>query len=61
MARAWRIVLWIAFGMLVLGILLAGTGMLTGASIERAWETLGLQQRADSFLDAIRKLPFFSF
>ena len=61
MARAWRIVLWIAFGMLVLGILLAGTGMLTGASIERAWETLGLQQRANLFLDAIRKLPFFSF
>lgn len=40
MTRAWRVVLWIVMALLAAGIVLAGAGWLTGASLPRMAELL---------------------
>jgi len=40
MTRAWRVVLWIVLALLAAGIVLAGAGWLTGASLPRMAELL---------------------
>ena len=58
MAKIWRVVLFVALAMLVLGILTGGAGLLTGASVQRAWEGLALQQRFDELMASLRNIPF---
>ena len=52
MARIWKFVLAAALVLLVCGVILAGTGLLTGASPERVWTGLngwdGLKASAES-------------
>ena len=40
MARIWRIVAWIAAGLLIVGVVLGAAGLLTGASLDRMAYTL---------------------
>lgn len=54
MAKIWRIVLISVLVLLVAGALLAGAGLLTGASPERVWTALGLEVRIGSVLEAAR-------
>ena len=41
MSRVWKWILAVALSLLVIGVLLAGTGLITGARAARVWEDLG--------------------
>ena len=57
MTRIWKYVLLVILALLVLGILLGGTGLITGASIERTRKVLQLDLRLDSLRSMLRSLP----
>ena len=59
MAKIWKYVLIAALGLLAFGVLLGGTGLLTGASPERIWADLGLQTRLTAFLEFLQRIPLF--
>ena len=60
MARIWKWMLALALSLLVLGLLLAGTGLITGARAARVWEDLGgadgLWAAADALWNELRAL-----
>lgn len=59
MARAWRLMILVILGVLILGVLMAGAGLLTGASVERTWTALALDQRLNALAGSVRALlPF---
>ena len=57
MAKIWKYVLILALVLLAFGVLLAGTGLLTGASFSRVWSALALNQRLNIILENFRSLP----
>ena len=63
MGKAWKIVLIVALVLVVAGVLLAGTGLITGASVERVLVGIrgleGLETEAEAFWD--RLLGLLSF
>ena len=60
MARLWKYVLILSLLMISFGILVGGTGILTGASVSRVMTNLNLAQRFDSVVQNIRALPFWN-
>ena len=53
--KIWKYVLIAVLSLLAFGVLLGGTGLLTGASLERTWADLDLQTRLNTVLEL---LPF---
>ncbi len=53
MSRVWRIVLWIALSLVILGAVLFGAALLTGASFQRIGELVfGGQAELEAWLQA---------
>ena len=59
MAKIWKYVLIAALGLLAFGVLLGGTGLLTGASLERVWADLGIETRLNALLEFLRRFSLF--
>ena len=57
--KIWKYVLIAVLSLLAFGVLLGGTGLLTGASLERMWADLDLQTRLNTLLEILRKFPLF--
>ena len=57
--KIWKYVLITALGLLAFGVLLGGTGLLTGASLERTWADLDLQTRLNALLQLLHEFPLF--
>ena len=57
MNKIWKYVLVVVLGLLAFGVLLGGTGLLTGASLERTWADLDLQTRLSALLELLRGFP----
>ena len=59
LVKIWKYVLVTALGLLAFGVLLGGTGLLTGASLERTWADIDLQTRLTALLEFLRRFPLF--
>ena len=59
LVKIWKYVLIAALALLAFGVLLGGTGLLTGASLERTWADLDLQTRMSALLELLRGFPLF--
>ena len=59
MVKIWKYVIVAVLGLLAFGVLLGGTGLLTGASLERTWADLDLQTRMNALLEFLQKIPLF--
>ena len=57
--KIWKYVLIAVLALLAFGVLLGGTGLLTGASLERMWADLDLQTRLNALLEMIQRFPIF--
>ena len=57
MTKIWKIVILTALALMVLGVLLGGTGLITGASVERTWKVLQLDARLNDARSLLRSLP----
>ena len=57
--KIWKYVLIAVLSLLAFGVLLGGTGLLTGASLERMWADLDLQTRLNTLLEFLRRFPLF--
>ena len=59
MAKIWKYVMVVVLSLLAFGVLLGGTGLLTGASLERTWADLSLQTRLSELSEFIQRIPLF--